>query len=48
MGNRAVDDFRWWRIYKIIKTMDIKTLKDLIKEIDFKNTSVVKMLKDNN
>ena len=31
-----------------IKTMDIQTLKDLIKEIDFKNTSVVKMLKDNN
>ena len=31
-----------------IKTMDIQTLKDLIKEIDFKNTSVVKMIKDNN
>ena len=31
-----------------IKAMDIQTLKDLIKEIDFKNTSVVKMIKDNN
>ena len=32
---------------EIIRNMDINTLKNIVKKIDFKNISTVKMLKDN-
>ena len=32
---------------EIIRNMNINTLKSIVKKIDFKNISTVKMLKDN-